>query len=249
MRSSLFFVAAIAAASCGTQHVELPREPTDPPIDCPLRQQGIDPDALRPFDEVEEYIAFLERPDRAAWQRPDVVVEALGLVGTETVADVGAGSGYFTFRIAEALPEGKVLAIDVDPEMVRHLHHKATTMGVENVEVVLAANDDPQVTRETDMVFICDVLHHVRQREAWLQRLHSEMRPGARVVLIEFKEGELPEGPPESVKIDRRAMIALMEEAGFRLSAERPDLLPYQHFLVFDLAGGSSTTDRPTGRG
>ena len=81
-----------------------------PPIDCPLHAKGVSADGLRPFAETEQYIAFLERPDRARWQKPDEVVAALHLGGTETVADVGAGSGYFTFRFAKALPKGKVVA-------------------------------------------------------------------------------------------------------------------------------------------
>jgi ubiquinone/menaquinone biosynthesis C-methylase UbiE len=213
--------------------VQAGQDHADPSIDCPLREQGIDPNDLTPFDEVEQYIAFLERPDRAAWQKPGVVVKALELAGTETVADVGAGSGYFTFRLADALPEGKVRAIDIEPEMIRHIHHKATTNDVPNVETVLTAPDDPSVDASDDLVFICDVLHHVQNRQAWLHRLSSEMRPGAKLVLIEFKEGQLPYGPPEAVKIPKRVMVELMERAGLRLAVDRPELLPYQHFLVF----------------
>ena len=90
-----------------------------PGIDCPLRRAGVDPSQLRPFAEVEKYIAFLDRPDRAAWQRPDEVVAALGLHGDETVLDLGAGSGYFSFRLARAVPRGKVVATDLEPEMIR----------------------------------------------------------------------------------------------------------------------------------
>jgi hypothetical protein len=71
-----------------------------PPIECPLRKAGIDPTKLKPFEEVEEYVKFLERPDRTKWQKPDVVVQALGFKGSETVVDLGAGSGYFTFRLS-----------------------------------------------------------------------------------------------------------------------------------------------------
>ena len=74
-----------------------------PPIECPLRKAGIDKTKLKPFEEVGDYISFLEREDRAIWQQPDAVVEALGLAGDEVVADVGAGSGYFTFRLAQVV--------------------------------------------------------------------------------------------------------------------------------------------------
>jgi ubiquinone/menaquinone biosynthesis C-methylase UbiE len=203
------------------------------PIDCPLRKQGVDPSHLRPFAEVKKYVAFLERADRAAWQKPDDVVTALGLKGTETVIDVGAGSGYFTFRFARALPAGRVVAADTEAEMIRHIHHKAMAEDVRNVEAMLTQPDDPAIPAGADLVFVCDVLHHVADRSAWLSRLATEMKPGARLVLIEFKEGNLPEGPPETAKITRAQMLEMVTQSGLRLTAERTDLLPYQTFLVF----------------
>jgi len=188
---------------------------------------------MRPFDEVEEYIKFLERPDRAAWQRPDAVVTALGLTGSETVFDLGAGSGYFAFRFAQALPRGRVVAADTEAEMVRHIHHRARTEGVPNVEARLIQPADPAVPADADLVFVCDVLHHVHDRSVWLGKVVHTMRSGARLVLIEFKEGELPEGPPEAVKIPRARLIELVTQTGLRLESERDTLLPYQTFLVF----------------
>ncbi|MBI5488260.1 MAG: class I SAM-dependent methyltransferase [Deltaproteobacteria bacterium] len=208
-------------------------DPAHPPIDCPLRRAGIDPTNLQPFDEAEKYIAFLERPDRAAWQKPDDVVAALQLAGTETVVDLGAGSGYFTFRLARALPLGRVIAADTEAEMIRHIHHLAMSEGVQNVQAELIPPDDPRIPPDADLVFVCDVLHHVPDRAAWLGRIAAELKPGARLVLVEFKEGDLPEGPPESVKISRARMLELATTAGFDLETERPDLLPYQTFLVF----------------
>jgi ubiquinone/menaquinone biosynthesis C-methylase UbiE len=209
-------------------------DPAHPPIDCPLAAQGVNPSAMRPFEETEKYIAFLERADRALWQKPDEVVKALALRGTETVEDVGAGSGYFTFRFSRALPGGKVIATDIDPEMVRHIHHKVLTDGALNVTAVLAKPDDPGISSDADLVFIADVIHHVENREAWLSRAYAEMKPGARLVVVEFKEGKLPEGPPESVKIPKAKLVAMLEGVGFRLAADDPKLLPFQTFLSFE---------------
>lgn len=208
-------------------------DPANPPIDCPLRNQGVDSAHMRPFEEVEEYIAFLERSDRARWQRPDQVIAALDLDGSETIFDLGAGSGYFAFRFANALPRGRVIAADTEAEMIRHIHHTAMTEGVTNIEARLIQPASPDVPREADVVFICDVLHHVSGREAWLSSIATAMRSGARLVLIEFKEGDLPEGPPESVKIPRDRLVELVTGAGLVLASERADLLPYQTFLVF----------------
>jgi len=208
-------------------------DPKHPPIDCPLRKAGINPHELKPFGDVDKYIKFLDRADRAGWQKPDAVVKALGLSGDETVADVGAGSGYFTFRLARALPRGKVVAIDVEPEMVRHVHHKARSEGIKNIEVVLGKADDPLVPSKADIVFICDVLHHVKSRRAWMRNLAAAIKGGTRVVLIEFREGKLPEGPPEQVKIPKKEMIALAGAAGLKLVGEKKGLLPYQTYLEF----------------
>ena len=201
-----------------------------PPIDCPLRKAGIDPGKLKPFEEVEKYIQFLERPDRAKWQKPDEVVKALGLKGSETVVDIGAGSGYFSFRFAKALPKGKVIATDTEPEMIRHIHHKAMSEGIPNVEPRIAKPDDPGVPKDADLVFICDVLHHVPNRPEWLKKLHAEMQKGARLVIIEFKSGKLPEGPPESVKIATPEVIRLCKEAGFTLREISRTCSPTRNF-------------------
>lgn len=209
-------------------------DPMHPPIDCPLRKHGINPQDLKPFDDVERYIAFLDREDRAAWQRPDAVVEALGLSGAETVVDLGAGSGYFTFRLAAALPRGKVVAIDIEPEMVRHIHHKAMTDGAKNVEVRLARPDDPSIPETADWVFLCDVLHHVQDRGPWLERMHSQLKGGAKVAVIEFKKGDLPEGPPGALKLGKAEVIDAMRNAGFEWLEEKKGLLPYQHVLIFE---------------
>jgi ubiquinone/menaquinone biosynthesis C-methylase UbiE len=225
--------AAAAPAGQRTDSSLAIHDPSHPPIDCPLREAGIDPAHMRPFEDAEKYVAFLERADRAGWQKPDAVVAALGLRGGETVVDLGAGSGYFAFRLAKALPHGKVIAADTEAEMVRHIHHKAMTEGVHNVQPVLIQPAAPNIPAEADLVFVCDVLHHVADRAAWLSKLVSEMKVGARLVLIEFKEGHLPEGPPESAKITRAQTLELVTKAGLTLASERADLLPYQTFLVF----------------
>lgn len=208
-------------------------DPAHPPIDCPLRKAGIATHDLKPFAETEQYIAFLERADREIWQKPDEVVRALGLRGDETVADVGAGSGYFTFRLAAALPKGRVVALDLEAEMLRHIHHKAMSAGVTNVQVAPAAADDPKVPEGTDLVFVCDVLHHVADRAGWMKRLAAELKPGARLVLVEFREGDLPQGPPASLKVTRKELTEAAQAAGFALQREDSTLLPYQYLLVF----------------
>jgi ubiquinone/menaquinone biosynthesis C-methylase UbiE len=207
--------------------------PAKPPIDCPLRKQGINPHELKPFAETQKYIDFLERSDRAAWQKPDAVIKELQLSGTEKIADVGAGSGYFTFRFARAVPEGSVYAIDIEPEMLRHIHHKAMAEGIRNIEVIKSTPDDPSVPSGADLVFVCDVLHHVKEPAAWLRKVSAQMKKGARLAVIEFRGGDLPEGPPAAVKIPKKKLIAMITENNFKLEAEKPEILPYQECLIF----------------
>ena len=238
-QSLLALVAVAGAAASETNHPSAPDagQPNhggdQPAIECPLAKHGVHPGDLHPFKETEKYIAFLERPDRAKWQRPDAVVAALGLSGNETVVDVGAGSGYFSFRLARALPRGIVIATDIQPEMIRHMHHKAMSQGVQNLRAVLGDGEDPGISPDADLVFVCDVLHHVPNQPSWLGKLAREMKPGARLALVEFKEGKLPQGPPERLKLPRAKLIELTKNAGLVLDEEKPKLLPYQTFLVF----------------
>jgi SAM-dependent methyltransferase len=231
--------ATVPASAPASGPASAAHDPAHPPIDCPLAKAGGHPqhaggDLHRPFGgDVQKYIAHLDRADRDAWQKPDELIAALGLTGSETVADVGAGSGYFSFRFAKALPRGKVVALDIEPEMIRHIHHKAMTGGVKNVQAVLSRPADPSVPPGADLVFLADVLHHVAGRDAWLVKLRDQMKPGAKLVLVEFKEGALPQGPPEKMKIPLARLKQIVAAAGLVLDGERPGLLPYQHVLVF----------------
>jgi len=204
-----------------------------PSIECPLRKRGINHHDLKPFKEVQKYIEFLERKDRELWQKPDAVIKELSLKGTEKIADVGAGSGYFTFRLSKELPKGKVYAIDIEPEMIRHIHHKAVSNNIQNIEAVFSTPDNPHIPEDADLVFICDVLLHVKNKEDWLKSVFSQMKNDSKLVLIEFKEGKLPEGPPEDMKIPLEKMVSITTNAGFINLKQTDKLLPYQYYLEF----------------
>jgi ubiquinone/menaquinone biosynthesis C-methylase UbiE len=216
-----------------TEKEEIDHASELPSIECPLRKQEINPHDLKPFKDVQKYIEFLERKDRELWQKPDAVINELSLKGTEKIADVGAGSGYFTFRLSKELPKGKVYAIDIEPEMIRHLHHKVVSNNIQNVEAVFSTPDNPYIPEDVDLVFICDVLHHVKNKEDWLEAVFSQMKNDSKLVLIEFKEGKLPEGPPEDMKIPLEKMVSITTNAGFINLKQNEELLPYQYYLEF----------------
>lgn len=176
---------------------------------------------------ADEYIRVLEDPQRDAWQKPHEVVMALELKPDEAIADIGAGSGYFTRRFA--MHAGKVYAVDIDPKLLE----KTMKDAPKNVESVLAAPDDPKLPpASVDTIFFCDVLHHVANRGAYYQKLAKALKPGGRIVIIDFYKKKLPVGPPESMKISEEAIVAELKSAGFRQTRSF-DFLPYQYFLVF----------------
>jgi ubiquinone/menaquinone biosynthesis C-methylase UbiE len=184
-----------------------------------------------PPQSAEEYARILEDPKRDAWQKPDQVVAALRLKQTDVVADIGAGSGYFARRIAPFA--ATVYAVDID----RRLLDIAAQQAPKNMLTVLAAPDDPKLpARSVDVVFFCDVLHHIENRTAYYEKLKKALKPGGRVVVVDFYRKPLPVGPPPSMKLSETGVTAEFRAAGFRVSKSL-DFLPYQYFLVFRYRG------------
>jgi ubiquinone/menaquinone biosynthesis C-methylase UbiE len=187
-------------------------------------------------NDPQAYMAALDNPARDDYQMPGAVVRALGLREGEVVADIGSGTGYFTVRFARAVGEdGRVYAVDISPEMVRHLNRRLRDADIRNVVTVLAEPDDPLLFADSvDRVVIVNTWHHIGDQPAYLEKLKRVLRPGGQVVHIDFQKRDTPVGPPTSEKIARGDLVAQMEGSGFRLAAEH-DFLPYQYFLVFEL--------------
>ena len=174
-----------------------------------------------------EYAKVLEDPSRDEWQKPHEVVMALELKATDVVADIGAGTGYFARRFANHA--SKVYAVDIDKELLAVIQKDAPP----NVTIVLASPDDPRLPAQSaDLIFICDVLHHIQNRTAYYPKLVKALKPGGRVVVIDFYKKDLPVGPPPSMKLSDDEVIAELRNAGFILT-KRLDILPYQYYLFF----------------
>ncbi len=183
------------------------------------------------------YIAALDDPKRDAYQKPQDVIEALGVRPGEVIADIGAGSGYFSIRLAHHVgADGHVFAVDVSPDMVRHLHARIRDMGLLNVSPILAPPDDPLLPQPVDRFLVVNVWHHVENQAAYLERMGKLLKPGGQIVMIDFQKGELPVGPPPGMKIRREDLVRQMESHGFKLAKEHT-FLPYQYFLVFTRDG------------
>ena len=188
-----------------------------------------------PAESAEEYIKVLEDPSRDEWQKPDLVVDSLGLRLGDEVADLGAGSGYFTIRLARVVGStGKVYAVDIDPKLLEYIDHRAKEEQLDNIQTILADPNDPKLgSNSVDLIFICDVLHHINDRGKYYPLLSRELRPGGRLVNIDFQKRKLPVGPPEEMKIDKKDMIKEVEPQGFQVAREF-DFLKYQYFLIFE---------------
>lgn len=185
----------------------------------------------------KEYIATLDDPARDAYQKPHEVVIALGLKDGDVVADIGAGSGYFSFRFARHVgPSGRVYAIDVSPDMILHMNRRARDLGVENLRALLVPPDDPLLpAHSVDHIFICDTWHHIADHAQYLARLREALKPGSDVTIIDFQKKPTPVGSPPEMRIAREDVIREFERNGFRLAREHT-FLPYQYFLVFTSA-------------
>lgn len=171
--------------------------------------------------------------NRDEWQKPDQVIEALHLTPGDLVADLGSGSGYFTFRLADAVgPNGKVYAVDVDADMNAYVEEQASIRGYPNIEVITARPHDPGLPdRGVDLVLTCNTYHHLDNRPVYFEKLQQALKPDGRVAIIDFNgEGWLTSltghaTPAETIKRD-------MEKAGYTLLREYT-FLPRQVFLVF----------------
>ena len=191
----------------------------------------------RMHSDPKAYIAALEDPKRDAYQKPHEVMEALAVKEGEVIADIGAGSGYFTLRLARHVGDtGRVYAVDVNPDMLRHLNGKIRDLKVLNVSTILAPPDDPLLPQPVDRFLIVDVWHHIEDQAGYLALMKKQLKPGGQVVMIDFHKKDLPVGPPADMKISREDLLKQMEGAGFKLAKEHT-FLPYQYFLVFTPAG------------
>jgi len=186
---------------------------------------------------IDTYIQNLERPERDEYQQPDKVIEALNLQPGMVVADVGAGSGYFTRRFAKAVGEnGKVHAIDVEQKMLDYNKQELEKLGIANRAIfILAKPDNPSLSENSvDLVFLCNAYHHVEHHVDYWAKIKSALKSNGRVVIVDFyhdeRSGKL--GFSKHHLVPRERVIVNMEKAGLALSKEHA-FLSRQYFLEF----------------
>lgn len=175
---------------------------------------------------ADEFARVLDDPQRDAWQKPHEVVTALGLKEDEVVADIGAGTGYFAKRFAHHA--GKVYAVDISDKLLA-----IAKKNEPRLETVLALPDDPKLAaRSVDTIFICNVLHHIADRDRYYPKLAAALRPGGRIIIVDFHKRETAMGPPVSERIAEHDAVKELEAAGFR-KTHSWDFLEAQYMLEF----------------
>ena len=178
---------------------------------------------------------WLERPERQQEERTDLLLDILDLKPTDVVADIGAGTGYFSFRLARAVPQGKVLAVDIQPEMIDFLNEGIKKENVPNVEPVLGTITDPKLpANSVDLALMVDAYHEFSNPREMGIALARSLKPGGRIVLVEYRAEDpnvpIKEHHKMSVMQANREMTAL----GLKL-LKNDTRLPQQHVLIFGM--------------
>jgi SAM-dependent methyltransferase len=183
------------------------------------------------FSGAEQWAQVFDDPKRDAWQKPHEVIQSLAPKPDAVIADLGAGTGYFTVRLANMVPKGRVYGVDVEPDMVKYLGERAKREKRDNVVAVKGAPDDPRLPEKADLVLLVDVYHHIADRERYFRKLRASLNQGGRVAVIDFRP-DSPDGPPRPARIAPQRVIEELDRAGYQVT-ERHDFLPKQYFLMF----------------
>lgn len=189
----------------------------------------------RHFDNAEEWAKQFDDPSRDAWQMPERVLAALQIKPGQGVADLGAGTGYFSARLAKLPVAPRVFAADIEASMVAYLKARAKREGLVNLFPVQASSASANLPEPVDLILIVDTYHHLSDRATYLRNLAKSLKPGGRLAIIDFRKGG-PMGPPDEFRFTEKELVSELKDGGFRLAAKH-DFLPNQMFLVFQQNG------------
>jgi SAM-dependent methyltransferase len=223
MRFEIILSAAALAATLGCGGPSVPTQSAGQPTQGPL---------VHRFEHAEQWAKEFDDPARDAWQKPAEIVAAMHASAGMTVADIGAGTGYFEPYLSRTVgPSGTVLAVDIEPDMVRYLRERSAREHLDNLRAVLADVAAPKLPAHgVDRVLIVDTWHHIPAHAGYLTKLRGALSPDGTITIVEFTL-DSPHGPPREHRIPPETLIAELQGAGMK--AERADLsLPYQYVVV-----------------
>jgi cyclopropane fatty-acyl-phospholipid synthase-like methyltransferase len=184
------------------------------------------------FSDTAKYAKGFDNPERAAWQKPDHVIALMKIEPGMTVVDLGAGTGFFEPPLAHAVGvAGKVLALDVEANMVTHLTARASEAGLAQVEARVVASGDPGLAAASvDRILVVNTWHHIDDRGSYSAKLRAALRPGGALFVVDFEKTS-GKGPPSEHKLEPREVIAELEAGGFEARQVKEDL-PEQYVVV-----------------
>jgi cyclopropane fatty-acyl-phospholipid synthase-like methyltransferase len=234
-RTSLLFAAVAATGMWLNSASAQMHSPDHAQMHTPDHAHKHAPDHFdRQFTNAEEWAKSFDDPARDQWQLPERVIQALALAPNATVADIGSGTGYFAVRLARSVPQGRVLGIDIQPDMVRYLNERAKRDGLANLTAQLGAKDDPQLAVPLDLVIVVNTYHHIGGRDRYFRHVRDALKPGGRLVIIDFRQ-DAEQGPPKQFRISTTQVQQEMAKAGFSIVKEET-FLPQQYLLVLQRA-------------
>lgn len=200
---------------------------------------GVDAEEIHhkhpPFKSINEYIQRMESPDRAGWQKPEKVVDYLAIRDGDVIADIGAGSGYFSVILSKRVGDsGRIYAVDIENGMIEYIEKRAKRERLNNIKTILSKLDDPLLLESSiDLIFICDTYHHIEGRDNYLKKLKKVLKKNGRLAVVDFHAVDTPVGPPLNIRISKDKIMGEVLKAGFKLEADYY-FLPYQYFLIFE---------------
>lgn len=184
------------------------------------------------FEKAEQWVSVFDDPERNAWQKPDEVVALMGLHPGHTVADIGAGTGYFLPHLSKAVGTGgSVVGVDIEADMVRHMRERAEREGLPNVRVRQGRPDDAALHPATmDRILIVNTWHHIPNRPAYARKLRDALRPRGRVYVVDYTL-DSPQGPPKAHRLPPERVIEELKAGGLDANLAE-ESLPLQYVVV-----------------
>jgi ubiquinone/menaquinone biosynthesis C-methylase UbiE len=184
------------------------------------------------FDDAQKWAKVFEDPKRDKWQQPNKIFKQLKITKKMKIADIGSATGYFPVRLAKLVPQGRVWGIDVEPNLVRFLNKRVEKEGINNVFSTLGTFDDPLIPERVDYIFIVNTYHHINDRVHYLKNLKNYLKKNGKIVIIDFKKGDLPFGPKDHAKFHPEKVTKEFTQAGYKL-IKNPKVLEFQYILVY----------------
>ncbi len=193
------------------------------------------PASQQRFSDINKWLKLFEGDKRDEYQKPEAVVNTMNLKPGNVVADIGAGTGYFTRRFAVAVgPNGTALGLDIEESMVNHMNEEAKKMGLNNYNARIVKTDNPELAPNSiDVIFLCNTYHHIENRVDYFKNVSKSLKSDGRIIIVDFYKNT-DFGPPRDHKLAKEIVQKEMELAGYSLVQDLK-ILQEQYYLEFGL--------------